>query len=100
MIEGMPERDERPWEPCPWEPARNPAGPPHLAKGTLHMSEARPASVTPGHKLSVEAPLTARPATRPDEGPELAGEPVGQAASGCPRAAATPPVALPGPQGP
>ena len=74
--------------------------PPHLAKGTLHMSEARPASVTPGHKLSVEAPLTARPATRPDEGPELAGEPVGQAASGCPRAAATPPVALPGPQGP
>ena len=33
---------------------------------------------------------TARPATRPDEGPELAGEPVGQAASGRPRAAATP----------
>ena len=66
--------------PAPWEPARNPAGspPPHLAKGTLHMSEARPASVTPGHKLSVEAPLTARPATRPDEGPELAGEPVGK----------------------
>ena len=52
MIEGMPERDERPWEPCQmnrrelamgrpcprpaplpwlWEPARNPAGlTPHL----------------------------------------------------------------------
>ena len=54
MIEGMPERDERPWEPCQmnrqelamgtlrWGPDRTPAvGTPHLAMGTLHMSVQR-----------------------------------------------------------
>ena len=40
MIEGMPERDERPWEPCQMNRQELAMGT-HLAMGTLHMSVQR-----------------------------------------------------------